>query len=77
MHDVAHTSRLAAALHAAVAGVHPDHRLQEVLDRARRRPPTYVIALAVTVAVLLAAALLTHAHQQDAAAQTVNHTQEA
>jgi hypothetical protein len=77
MHDIAHTSQLAAALRAEVADVHPDHRLDQVLDRAHRRPPTWLVALALTVAVLLVAALLAHAHQQDAPVQPTNHTQEA
>ena len=77
MHDIAHTSRLTIALHAEVADLHPDHRLEEVLERARRRPPTYAVALALTIAVLLAAALIAHAHQHDAPAPPTTRFQEA
>jgi hypothetical protein len=76
MHDI-YAANLTAALRAEVADVHPDHRLPEILDRAHRRPPAYTVALALTVAVLLAAAALWQAHQQDAPAQPTNHTQEA
>ena len=77
MHDIAHTSHLAAALQAEVAHVHPSDRLAEVLDRAHR-PGLWLIALALTVALLLtAASLLLIAHQGDVPAQPTTRYQEA
>ena len=78
MTPLAHTSRLAAALHAEVADVQPDHRLDEVLDRAHRRLPTYVIALAGTVlALLLIAAAFMQVQRDDVPAQPTIRFQEA
>ena len=76
MHDL-YAARLADALHAHVAHVHPDHRVHEVLERAHR-PGLWLIALAATTGLLLTAVgLLLIAHQNDAPAQPTNRYQEA